>query len=52
MYIIDFCKRMFQKNNLMVVAYILVNILVGALLLTGLSYVFVFVYAKAVPVFT
>ena len=41
MYIIDFCKRMFQKNNLMVVAYILVNILVGALLLTGLSYVFV-----------
>lgn len=41
MYIIDFCKRIFQKNNLMVIVYIAVNILVGALLLTGLSYIFV-----------
>lgn len=40
MYFIDFCKRIFQKNNVMVVAYIIVNILVGALLLTGLSYIY------------
>ena len=41
MYFIDFCKRIFQKNNLMVLFYIAVNIIVGGLLLTGLSYVFV-----------
>ena len=41
MYFLDFCKRIFQKNNLMVVAYIVVNVIVGGLLLTGLAYTFI-----------
>ena len=39
MYFIDFFKRLFQKNNLGVLAYIVVNVLVGAGLLAAFAYV-------------
>ena len=41
MYIVDFFKRLFQKNNLGVLAYIVVNVLVGAGLLAAFAYVIV-----------
>lgn len=41
MYFIDFFKKIFQGKNWIILAYIVLNVLVGGLLLAALSYIFV-----------